>query len=303
MAQRILVTGASGLVGTPLLSLLASQGHDLQVLSRRKKADAPYATFEWDYGKEYLEEGALEGVDTIVHLAGAGVAEKKWTKERKTEILESRTLTSKLLYDELKKGNHQVKTVISASAIGIYGNDTGNAMCKEDSPTGADFLAHVTDAWEASTRRISELGIRVVQLRIGVVLSHRGGALIKLLEPPVAAPLAKGAQYMSWIHVDDLCAMISKAIEDTKMTGPYNAVGPKPLTNKQFTKQAAKAFGKPFLPIPVPKLALKLMLGEMASIVIGGNRVSSLKIEEAGFRFTYPTLDQALEDLSKRAKN
>jgi uncharacterized protein len=170
----------------------------------------------------------------------------------------------------------------------------------ETSPVGKDFLAHVTDAWEASTRRFKELGIRVVQLRIGVVLSDKGGALVKLLEPPVAAPLGSGKQYMSWIHIDDVCGMILHLLENKGLEGPYNVVGPRPYTNRDFTKTAAKVFGKTYLPVPVPKLVLKLMLGEMASIVLGGSKVSSAKIEKSGYKFLFPKLEQAVEDLKNK---
>ena len=298
MAHKVLVTGGTGLVGQTLLPLLTENGYEVALLSRSKKAGSRVKIYEWDYKKEYLEEGALDGVDTIVHLAGAGVADSKWTADRKNEILDSRTKTSHLLYKKLEAGNHQVKTIVAASAIGLYGSDTGPTNLNENSPVGHDFLAHVTDAWELSTRKFKELGIRVVQLRIGVVLSKNGGALVKLLEPPVAAGLGKGKQYMSWIHVDDVAGITLKAIEDAEMEGPYNVVAPKPLTNKELTRQAAKAHGKTFTPINVPGLVLKLMLGEMAVIVLGGSRVSSEKIMKAGYTFKYPKLEEALKDLA-----
>ena len=240
------------------------------------------------------------GVDTIVHLAGAGVADKKWTAERKDEIYNSRTKTSLLLYNELEKREHQVKTFIAASAIGLYGSDTGNRIVKEDSVVGNDFLAHVTDAWDTATGKVKSLGIRLAQIRIGVVLSEKGGALKEILKPPVAAPLGKGDQYMSWIHIDDLCEIIIYAIDNTEIEGAYNGVGPKPQTNKDFTKVAAKAFKKPYLPIAVPSKVLKVMLGEMSTIVLGGSRVSSEKIQKAGFQFKFPKLPDALEDLKNR---
>ena len=177
--------------------------------------------------------------------------------------------------------------------------DTGNQMIKENAPVGTDFLAHVTDAWETSTSKVATLGIRLVQARIGIVLSANGGALKELLKPPVAAPLGSGSQYMSWIHIEDLCRMFLFAINNKEITGPFNAVGPKPKTNREFTQTAAKAFRKPYMPIPVPKLVLKLMLGEMAQIVLGGNRVSSKKIMEAGFEYKFPKLDEALKDLKQ----
>ncbi len=300
MSQKILITGGTGLVGSVLIPMLKAKGHQIVVLSRSKKKHPDYEVFEWDYKREYIEAGAFEGVDTIMHLAGAGVADAKWTTERKEEIYNSRTKTSLLIFNELQKIDHQVKTFVAASAIGIYGSNTGNQLIREKAPVGHDFLAHVTDAWETATNKIATLGIRLVQLRIGVVLSKAGGALIELLKPPVAAPLGKGTQYMSWIHIVDLAQLFINAMENDGYVGPYNAVAPKPETNRDFTKKAAKAFGKVFLPIPVPALVLKIMLGEMAAIVLGGSRISSHKIEEVGFKFRFPKLEDALSDLSAK---
>ncbi len=298
MSKSVLITGGTGLVGSVLIPKLKAKGYDVSILSRSK--GSAENTRVWDYKKEYLDSSAFENVDAIIHLAGAGVADKKWSAERKDEIYNSRTKTSLLLFNELQKREHQVKTFIAASAIGIYGGDTGNSIVKEGSPVGHDFLAHVTDAWETATNKISTLGIRLVQMRIGVVLSNNGGALKELLKPPVAAPLGKGNQYMSWIHIDDLADMIIYSLENAEVQGAYNAVGPKPQTNRDFTKAAAKAFRKPYLPISVPSKVLKVMLGEMSTIVLGGSRVSSEKIQEAGFKFSFPKLPEALKDLKSR---
>lgn len=297
MGQKILITGGTGLVGSALIPMLKKQGHEIVVLSRKKSRNADYQVFVWDYKESYIEEGAFDGVDTIIHLAGAGVADSKWTVERKEEIYNSRTQTSILLFKELEKREHQVKTFIAASAIGIYGNDTGNNLILETAEVGHDFLAHVTDAWETATNKVKTLGIRLVQLRVGVVLSNKGGALVELLKPPVAAPLGKGNQYMSWIHIGDLCRMFVEAVDNSELEGAYNAVGPKPETNRNLTKQAAKAFKKTYLPFAVPAIVLKIMLGEMAAIVLGGSRISSTKIQRAGFKFRFPKLEQALDDL------
>lgn len=294
---KVLITGGTGLVGSRLIPLLKSKGHEVVVLSRSKDASKPYPIFEWDYKKEYIESGAFNGVEAVIHLAGAGVADKRWTAERKEEIYNSRTKTSFLLYNTLKNIDNEVKTFISASAIGYYGLDTGTTNLKETAPVGHDFLAHVVDAWETSTSKVTDLDIRLVQLRIGVVFSKEGGALVELLKPPVAAPLGNGKQYMSWIHIDDLCKMFLYAVENDQMVGTYNAVGPKPATNREVTEAAAKAFGKKYVPIPVPGLALKVVLGEMAKMVVGGNRVSSEKIMEAGFEYDHPKLEPALKHL------
>jgi len=299
MSKSILITGGTGLVGSELVTLLEGNGHKVSLLSRSKGKDQSPPVFQWDYKNHYIEEGAFDGVDTLVHLAGAGVADQRWTKERKEEIMNSRTQTSDLLYEKLKNTDHSVRTLVAASAVGYYGMDTGDTSLTEDSPAGHDFLADVVKAWEDSTSRFTELGIRVVQIRIGVVLSNEGGALPKLLSPPVAAPLASGNQYMSWIHMDDLVSIIGKSVEDGNMIGPYNAVAPEPLTNRAFTKKAAKAFGKLYLPIPVPSFALRLLLGEMAQVVTGGNKVSAYKINKTGFDFKYAKLQNALENLAK----
>tara|TARA_A100000171_G_scaffold595_1_gene810 strand:+ start:312 stop:1217 length:906 start_codon:yes stop_codon:yes gene_type:complete len=299
MSKSILISGGTGLVGSELVTLLKGAGHQVRLLSRSKGKGESVPVYQWDYKNNYVEEGAFDGVDTLIHLAGAGVADKRWTKERKEEILKSRTQTSDLLYEKLKNTNHSVRTLVAASAVGYYGMDTGDVNLREDSPAGHDFLADVVKAWEDSTSRFTELGIRVVQIRIGVVLSNDGGALPKLLAPPVAAPLASGKQYMSWIHISDLVRILCKSVEDVNMIGPYNAVAPEPLTNKEFTKRAAKAFGKLYLPIPVPKFVLHLVLGEMAQVVTGGNKVSAYKINKTGYDFKFTRLQNALEDLAK----
>ncbi|MGW8123328.1 TIGR01777 family oxidoreductase [Roseivirga echinicomitans] len=300
MSKTVLITGGTGLVGSELVTQLHKTGHQVRLLSRAKQKDAKPPIFQWDYKNDFLEEGAFDGVDTIVHLAGAGVADQRWTKARKEEILNSRTQTSNLLYEKLKENPNGVKTIVAASAIGYYGMDTGDTRLDENSPAGNDYLAHVVDAWEASTSKFSALGIRVVQLRIGVVLSKKGGALTKLLEPPVSAPLASGQQYMSWVHINDLVGIILKSIENDAMNGVYNAVAPNPLTNKDFTKLTAKAFGKVYLPISVPKFVLKLMLGEMAGVVVGGNLVSADRIVKEGYKFEFDKLAPALEVLSRK---
>ncbi len=296
MSKKVLITGGTGLVGKALIELLNANGYQVAVLSRSAKSMAHATAYKWDIPNDYIDPMAFEGTEVIIHLAGAGVAEKRWTAERKEEIYNSRTKSSLLLYNYLKDNDHSVHTFIAASAIGLYGMDTGSTNIKEDAPVGTDFLAHVTDAWEASTKKIESLGINLFQTRIGIVLSNKGGALKEILKPPVAAPLGNGQQYMSWIHISDLCKMILYAIEH-KLSGPFNAVGPKPMTNREFTKVAAKSFGKPYLPIPVPRLVLKLMLGEMAQIVLGGSRISCEKILSAGFNFEFPKLEEALADL------
>lgn len=299
MGKKVLITGGTGLIGQRLIPLLQKTGYEVAVLSRSANAESSVNTYVWDVEKEYIDPLAFEQTEVIIHLAGAGVADKRWSAERKDLIYNSRVKSSMLLYNYLKSHEHQVKTFVGASAIGLYGADTGEAIIREEAPIGTDFLAHVVDAWEGATNKIASLGIRLIQPRIGIVLSGEGGALKELLKPPVAAPLGNGQQYMSWIHIEDLCRMIQYGIEEEKIEGPFNAVGPEPKTNKDFTKIAAQVMGKPYLPIPVPQLVLKLMLGEMAQIVLGGSRISAEKIRKAGFRFEFPRLEEALTDLKE----
>ena len=290
--KNILITGGSGLVGKQLTSLLESKGYDVAWLSR-KPQQRTY--FLWDVEKQELDPQALEWADAVVHLAGEGVAEKRWTAARKQAILRSRTESTALLRTAIEQATQKPSTFISASAVGFYGFDTGAALVDESSSSGKDFLAEVVLSWEKEVKKIESLPLRCVILRIGIVLDAQGGALAEMLKPPVAAPLGSGAQWMSWIHVEDLVRLFVFALEKTTLQGIYNAVGPHPATNQQLTKEAAAAKGKPYVGIGVPSFALKLVLGEMAAMVLGGNRVSSQKIQKAGFEFEFPELKKALK--------
>lgn len=298
MAKKILITGASGLVGTRLTEMLLEKGHHVSHVGRTKKSGR-VLSFVWDVEKNEIEQEALVGVDTIIHLAGAGVAEKRWNENRKKEILVSRTKSSALLYQTLNKGNHGVKTFVSASAIGYYGFCLDERIFTEDSKPGSDYLAQVTKQWEESVDPISELGIRVTKLRIGIVLSNKGGALQEMAKPiryGVGAALGSGNQYLSWIHIDDLCALFVKAAEDEKMHGAYNAVCDC-VTNKEITKSIAHILKKPLWLPPVPAFMMRIIIGEMAMIVVNGSKVSSDKIRATGFVFQYTDLEKALVDL------
>jgi uncharacterized protein len=297
-SKRILITGASGLVGTRLTKLLIKQGYEVWHLSRGRSKGIK--TFQWDVNKQTIEAGALEGVDTIIHLAGAGVADKRWTKTRKKEIIDSRVESARLLFKELQNTKHNVKTFISASAIGYYGFENPEKVFVEGDAPGTDFLARVTVQWEAEADKISALGIRVVKIRIGVVLAKNGGALkpiAKAVRLNVGSPLGSGNQFVSWIHIDDLCGIFLKAIENDKLKGAVNAVTPNPVTNRELTKVVAAKLHKPILLPPVPSFLLRLALGEMAEIVVEGSKISASKIMQAGYEYKFKTLDSALTDL------
>ncbi|GMQ30059.1 TIGR01777 family oxidoreductase [Algoriphagus confluentis] len=292
--NHILITGGSGLVGQQITRLLEKKGYQVAWLSRSAQGQK---SFLWDVEKGKIDPEAMEWADSVIHLAGAGVAEKRWTPERKKLILESRTQSTKLLYSAIEKAINKPSTFISASAVGYYGFNTGTKLVDENSPAGDDFLAQVVIAWENETKKMEALHLRTVLLRIGIVLDADGGALGEMLKPPVAAPLGSGDQWMSWIHIEDLARMFVFALEKTTLQGVYNAVGPNPATNQQLTQEAASAKGKPYLGIGVPGFALKLVLGEMAAMVLGGNRVSSQKIQKAGFQFEFFELSAALRDI------
>jgi len=291
------------MLGSRLTKMLLDKGYSVSHLSRSAGSKSSVTTYVWDIQKQEIDPEAVKNADHIIHLAGAGVADKRWTEQRKKVILSSRTESTKLLHNALSQlGEHKVKSFVSASAIGIYGSDTGGAEVYESSPKGDDFLAEVVKKWEASVDEVKRLNIRTSKLRIGVVLSREGGALPKIVQPVkmgVGSPLGSGQQFMSWIHIDDLCRMFIYALENEDIEGVYNAVAPRPVTNEKLTQSAAKILHKPLFMPNVPAFAIKLAFGEMASIVLGGNRVSGKKIANKGFDFQYKSIEPALQDLLK----
>ncbi|WP_339924074.1 TIGR01777 family oxidoreductase [uncultured Cyclobacterium sp.] len=296
--QHILITGGSGLVGASITKRLEAIGKKVAWLSRNPDKHSQKCFF-WDPKNGDIDEDAVEWADAIIHLAGAGVADKKWTDERKKVILDSRIDSTELLYKTLEKAEKKPQAIVCSSAVGYYGFYTGEKLVFEGDPAGDDFLATVVKKWEKATDKFQELNIRTVTFRIGIVLAKEGGALKEMLKPPVAAPLGSGQQYLSWIFIEDLSRMIEYAFENHGVSGIYNAVGPVPVTNKVLTQRAAEYKGKPFVNIGVPSFALKLGLGEMANMVLGGNRVSNEKIEGTGFKYEYGDLNQALKKIFK----
>lgn len=293
------MTGASGLVGKRLTGLLLQKGYQVSHLGRSKR-EGVVTSFVWDIDKGILDPQALDGVGAIIHLAGAGVADKRWTTPRKREILESRTKSTALLFKTLKNEEHTVTSFVSASAIGYYGFSLSDEVFTEESKPGSDYLAQVTRQWEEEVEKISSLSIRVVKLRIGIVLSEKGGALAEMVKPiklGVGSPLGNGKQSLTWIHLDDLCEMFIKAVEDSSMNGTYNAVGPEWVTNAEMTKAIANVLNKPLWLPPIPGFVLKIVLGEMADLVIYGSKISPGKIQKTGFNFKFTKLEEALRDL------
>jgi len=303
--HTVLITGGTGMVGTSLTQLLLSKGYQVIVLTRQPRvSNVPNLTYAvWDIDKGYIDPSAIHNADTIVHLAGAGVADKRWSKKRKQEIADSRVLSGALLVKYLTENSHQVKTVVAASAIGWYGPDTAQSLINgfvETDPVDGAYLGATCKSWEESVKPIEALGIRLVTLRIGIVLNKKGGALAEFIKPAqfgMATIFGNGKQMVSWIHHHDLCKMMIHGIETASIKGVYNAVSPDPISNKDLIITITKKLRGFYLPIPVPAFVLKIMLGEMSIEILKSAKVSSKKIQGAGFNFDYPTLHSALNDL------
>lgn len=299
--MRILVTGITGLVGQEIRKLCKAMEVDVNYLSTRENKledRSDYKGFYWDPAEGVIDHRCLEGVEAIVHLAGANVA-KPWTRSYKQEIINSRVDSTQLLIDTLKENQHSVQQVVSASAIGIYRSSLTKLHDEESEELADDFLGDVVKKWEASVDGFKPLNIPVCKLRIGMVLSRNGGALEKIVKPInnyVGAPLGSGDQWQSWIHVFDLANMFLFAVQ-ADLDGVYNAVAPNPVTNKNMTQQIAEHLNKPLIIPKVPKLALKIGLGEMAHVVLASQLVSANKIKEEGFNFDFNDLKTALHQI------
>ncbi len=296
MNERILITGGTGLVGKRLSEILTNKGYHVSFLTRSAHGKAHY--FEWDIEKGIIDDNAIVNADHIVHLAGASVAEGKWSPARKKEIIDSRVKSAALLLQSLQRTGHKLKSFISASGTGIYGLDTADAILTETSPFGKDFLADVCVQWEQGADNIAPYAQNIVKLRIGVVLAKNGGALKKMIAPfkfGIASALGSGKQYLSWIHIDDLCNGIEFMISN-QTNGVVNMVAGEPVTNLEFTKTIAKVLRIPIMLPNVPSVLLKLLLGEMSGIVLGGNRVSNKKLTSIGYKFTFNKLEEAIKN-------
>lgn len=299
--KHILITGATGMIGKKLIRALSEKGHTLSILSRKPTHIAGVKVFLWDIYKQEIDKNCLDGVDTIIHLAGENIAEKKWTESRKQEIIKSRVLSTQLLYQLIHDTKAPVTSFISASAVGYYG-DCGDEILTEQSDAGFGFLADCCQQWEHAVDQGKSLGIRIVKMRTGFILDRKEGGLPAIEKPVlffVGAALGNGKQWIPWIHIDDMIAMYLDAVEDQLMMGAYNACAPYPVTNETLTKAIAKEISRPVWPFNVPEKILKLILGEMSVVALMSTNTSAEKILESGFRFKYHQLEDALTDIYK----
>jgi len=312
--ETVVITGGTGMIGSSLAKLLADNGYEVALLSRSAAKSKAHngldrgarqgpATFHWDPAAKSIDEEIIRRADYIINLAGAGVADKRWTSSRKREIVESRVQSGELIVKSLNEIPNSVKAVISISGIGWYGEDSQIANplpFTEEMPADQGFLGQTCVKWEASVTPVNKLGKRLVIFRTGIVLSNSGGALVEFKRPlrfGIATILGTGKQVVSWIHIDDICRLFLTAIRDPSLNGVYNAVSPQPVTNRQLVLELAKCRQRFYIPITVPAFALKVALGEVSIEVLKSATVSCDKLLEKGFRFSFPTIRSALEHL------
>lgn len=298
-SPKVLITGGSGSIGLLLCNFLIEQGFDVSVLSRRRSKKAKFKTYLWNYREDFIEEEALN-CDYIIHLAGAGIADKRWSDKRKKELIESRIGTSKLLYDKLRLHKNHVKAVISASGAGYYGQISTDKTFQETDPPGSDFIGNICKEWEAAVNKIQTLNIRVVNMRIGMVLMKNAGALEKMtpaFQAGLGTVLASGKQFMPWVHIKDLLSIFFLALTNKEMHGPYNCCSPEATDNRAFSKTLAKSLHKKIWLPNTPAWLLKLILGQRAVLLTQGSKLSVQKLLRTGYVFNYPRLEDALNQI------
>jgi hypothetical protein len=304
----VLITGGTGMVGTSLTKELLKRGYSVIILTRHKKQPAGGVTYaQWNVEEGTIDRTAIEQADHLIHLAGANVAERRWTAKRKKEIVDSRVLSVQLLVKALSETPNKIQTVVSASAIGWYGADPRipnyNPFVEGDSADNS-FLGLTCQQWEKAIRPMASLDKRLIIYRIGIVLSNDGGAFAEFKKPMrfgIASILGSGKQVISWIHIDDLVELLLYAVENKKMIGTYNAVAPQPVSNEVLIKTIAADKGGFSIPTPVPNFVLKTMLGEMSVEVLKSATVSSRKLETLGYQFKFPKIETAVANLNKKA--
>ncbi|WP_345988008.1 TIGR01777 family oxidoreductase [Chryseobacterium sp. Chry.R1] len=301
MKEVVLITGANGMVARELSKKIDPE-YTVRLLTRKKTKDNEY---EWDISKRTIDDSAFENISHIIHLAGANISEKRWSDDRKKEIISSRIDSAKLILDTLKKKNIKLKSFISASATGIYGAYTSQKIFSEEDEKADDFLGKVVMLWEQAADEFLSQNVaeRVVKVRTSIVLSEKDGALKKMATPVrlgIGSPIGTGKQYMPWIHLKDIIGIYEFALKNPQLKGAYNAASPQHTTNEQFTEKIAEVLHKPLFMPNVPAFVLKIIFGELSVALLEGSRVDSQKIQNAGYRFQFPDLRDSLEDLLKK---
>ena len=297
--KKILISGATGLVGKKLSRKLYECGYQVEILVRSKDQKSDFKSYMWYYENGFLEEGALDNTYIFIHLAGASIS-KRWTKSYKKTIYTSRINSAQFIYEQMQKQNIHPEAVISASAVGFYGQVTSKRIFSEEDSQAEDFLGKICADWEQKALQFENLGSRVVTIRTSTVLSENGGALEVFRKPidfNIGSALGTGKQYFPWVHIDDLVNIYIKAVEDVSMNGAYNASAPDFVNNEILTKKLASHLDKKIWLPNIPKFIIKTVLGEMSVLALEGSRISSKKIENSGFRFKYNNLDAALSDV------
>ena len=293
--MKVLITGASGLIGLALQKSFAEKGYEMLLASRKEAGDEQH--IQWDIETGFAEPEKLEGVDVVVHLAGESVSGLRWTDEKKKAIRDSRVLGTRNVVDAISKLKQRPKVLVSASAIGFYG-ERGDEEVTESSAVGDNFLAGVSKEWEAESRRAEDAGIRTVLLRTGIVLSKDGGALAAMLTPfklGIGGVVGSGKQWMSWISLDDHIAAINFVLENDNIRGAVNAVSPNPVTNEEFTKTLGEVLYRPTF-LPLPEFVVSMAFGEMGdALLLTSTKVLPKRLEDAGFEFKYLNLKCAIE--------
>ena len=298
----ILITGGSGLIGTAITASLRADGHQVRHLGRRPGERDGVRTYTWDLRAGIVDEEALQGVDHIVHLAGAGIADKRWTTARVQELIDSRAASARLLLQEARQLGTMPRSFVSAAGINYYGALTSERVFREEDAAGTDTIGRISRLWEESVDAWSA-HCRVVKLRTPVVLAAHGGALPKLMAPVkwgLGAALGTGRQWMPWVHIDDLVNVYRRALEDEDLRGAYNVCSGRHATNAEMMRTVARVLGKPFFLPPVPGFLLRLALGELSSILLEGSRASNDRLLATGFRFRYNDLEEALTHLLRK---
>ena len=297
---EVLITGGTGLIGQRLCQILQERGYKVAILSRRHRSHSATRVYPWNPDRREIDKEAVNTCEFIIHLAGTNIGGKRWTKRRKQQILDSRIRPIDLIYENLDLQNNRLKAFLSASAVGYYGAKTTNDIYRESDPPASDFLGETCNQWEQSVYQFTRAGIRTVKIRTGVVLANNGGALRRmdrLFRWGLGSAIGSGMQYMPWIHIDDLCQIYIRAMEQESMQGAYNAVAPEHITNRAFSETLARVLRKPFWFPRIPAFVMKLLFGEMSVILLTGSRISSEKIETAGYLFQYPRLEEAMKEI------